>query len=105
MAQAYPFRVKASKPSVRQLHKAHILYAIESGGEDNLILQELANLVKAYLEDCNRLRGGGLNALLHTIPTCAIEEIALNMAIAAEQAKRNKAQNEVICGMAEGLSP
>lgn len=68
------------------------MFAIEAGGDDNLILQELTKIVNGYLEECNRLGGGGLKGLMNRIPTCPIEEVALNMAIAAEQSKIKQAR-------------
>ena len=78
---------QALKPSVRKLQKEQVLHAIAHGGEDHLILLELTRLINSYLEECSRLGGGGLEGLRKKIPTCPIEEIALRLATAAEQAK------------------
>jgi hypothetical protein len=77
------------KPSLRRLSEAQVLKAIAGGDEDNLILQELAALINAYVRECSRLKAQGKDpyAFLHRRVTCPIESIALTMVAAALKSK------------------
>jgi hypothetical protein len=78
------------KPSLLALSEEQVLRAIASGGEDNLILQELAYLINAYVKECASLTAAGKNptALLEREPRCAIEKIAIGMVVAAAKAEK-----------------
>lgn len=77
------------KPSLFALSEEQVLRAIASGDEDNLILQELAALINAYIRESAALMAQGKDPhdFLHQRPSCPIESIALTMVAAALKAK------------------
>lgn len=87
MKHGQPFKRVMLKPSVLRLSMEEVTFAIEHGGDDNLILRELGNIVEGYLEESRRGGGEALQGLAKITPTCPIEEVALQRAIAAVKEK------------------